>query len=285
MPDVQLNIQSLTTTSATTAPAARTSETWTVTALAAGIRTLASGETYALVDATSGATAAQLAEVVRVTAATAGATSITVTRGADATTPVAHSNPCTFNIVVVATALISAGRTAPGPQDYGFNAQSMPTEQCGLTSTPMGIAGTIYGCRVWLPAPATISNLYVHVFTAGAGLTASQCLAALYSSGTLLSATGDQSTVWNGTGRAAMALTTAQTNLAPGYYDICFFFNGTTGPALLRSTAAGTAAFQNGLLTGQALKYFTTADTGRTTTFPATLGAKTATAINSWVAM
>lgn len=102
MPDVHLNAKSITTTSATTAPAAGTSETWTVTALASGIRTLVSGETYALVDATSGASGAQQAEIVRITAAIAGATSITVTRGCDNTTPVAHAASSTFNIVVVA---------------------------------------------------------------------------------------------------------------------------------------------------------------------------------------
>lgn len=105
MPDIQRNAQSITTTSATTAPAAGTSETWTVTALAAGIRTLAAGETYALVDATSGATSNQSAEIIRVTAATAGATSITVTRGVDGTTPVAHANPSTFAIIVTAGAM------------------------------------------------------------------------------------------------------------------------------------------------------------------------------------
>lgn len=107
MTDIQLNGQSITTTSATTAPSAGTSESWTVTALAAGIPTLGAGQTYALVDATPGATAAQQAEIQRITAATAGATTITVTRGADGTTPVAHSNPATFNIVVVRSYLNS----------------------------------------------------------------------------------------------------------------------------------------------------------------------------------
>lgn len=101
MPNIQLNAKSITTTSATTAPAAGTSESWTVTALAAGIRTLGIGETYALVDATPGATSGQQAEIIYVTATDGpGDTSITVTRGAENTTPVAHSNPATFNIVV-----------------------------------------------------------------------------------------------------------------------------------------------------------------------------------------
>jgi hypothetical protein len=107
MTDIQLNGQSITTTSATTAPSAGTSESWTVTALAAGIPTLGTGQTYALVDATPGATAAQQTEIQRITAATAGGTTITVTRGADGTTPVAHAATSVFNIVVVRSYLNS----------------------------------------------------------------------------------------------------------------------------------------------------------------------------------
>jgi hypothetical protein len=105
VPDIQLNAQSITTTSATTAPVAGTTEVWTVTALPASVPTLLTGQTYALVDATAGASSSQQSEVIRVTVATTGGTSITVTRGADGTTPVAHANPATFNIVVVASAL------------------------------------------------------------------------------------------------------------------------------------------------------------------------------------
>jgi lysophospholipase L1-like esterase len=104
MGDVELNGQRLVTTSATTSPAALTSETWTVTALPVGIPTLTGGGTYALTDVTLGSSAGQQAEIARVTAATAGATSITVTRGVDGTTPVAHAATATFAVVQVASA-------------------------------------------------------------------------------------------------------------------------------------------------------------------------------------
>jgi propanediol dehydratase small subunit len=105
--DIQLNGQSLVTTSATTSPASGTTETWTVTALAAAFPALQTGVTsHSLIDATSGATTSQQAEIIRVTASTgSGATSITVTRGADGTTPVAHAATSTFNVTVVASAL------------------------------------------------------------------------------------------------------------------------------------------------------------------------------------
>lgn len=109
MTDLQPNGASLVTTSATTNPAAGTSESWAVTALSALFTALQNGlTTYALVDATAGATQSQQAEVVRVTACTgSGATTITVTRGDDGTTPVAHAATATFNVVLVSSAIVS----------------------------------------------------------------------------------------------------------------------------------------------------------------------------------
>lgn len=122
MTDVLLNIASLVTTSATTAPASGTSETWTVTALGSKFRALAAGETYALVDATSGATSSQQDEIIRVTACTgSGATSITVTRGCDGTTPVAHASTATFNVVVVSS---TVQNLLGAPPLYGATAQT-----------------------------------------------------------------------------------------------------------------------------------------------------------------
>lgn len=102
MPDIQLNGQSITTasTSGTTAPSAGTSESWSVVALSAGIPALGSGgQTYALIDSAPGSVQN---EKIRITACTgSGATTITVTRGVDGTTPVAHATGATFNIVML----------------------------------------------------------------------------------------------------------------------------------------------------------------------------------------
>lgn len=121
MPDVPVNVQTLVTTSATTAPAAGTSETWTVTALATGFAALGADETYTLIDVTTDSTAAQNAEICRVTATSgSGDTSISVTRGCDGTTPVAHSNPATFAVVVVAASIVKPSYPgyAAAPGDY-----------------------------------------------------------------------------------------------------------------------------------------------------------------------
>jgi hypothetical protein len=114
--DIQLNAASLTTgsTSGTDAPASRTSQTWTVVALSAAFPALAAGQTLSLIDA-----AGTSAEIIRVTACDgAGDTSITVTRGADGTTPTAHATGATFNVVIVqsyldgVTQLLNGGAVA-----------------------------------------------------------------------------------------------------------------------------------------------------------------------------
>lgn len=133
MSDVELDGQRLVTTSATTSPAALTSETWTVTALPAGIPTLTGAGTYALSDVSLGASAAQQGEIVRVTAATAGATSITVTRGVDGSTPVAHAATATFAVVFVASAYNGL------PSTYGRRWQATTAYLAGdLVLNPTG---------------------------------------------------------------------------------------------------------------------------------------------------
>src|SRR5664280_3404142 len=102
--DVTRNNATLTVigSSGTNAPAAGTSQAWTVTALPASFGVaLGTGETLRLVDSTAGASAAQQAEIVLLTASTgSGATSITVTRGVEGSTPVAHSTGATFAAVI-----------------------------------------------------------------------------------------------------------------------------------------------------------------------------------------
>lgn len=154
--DVQLDGQSLVTTSATTSPASGTSESWTVTALAATIPALKAGQTYALVDANPLASAAQLADITRVTACTgSGATTITVTRGVDGSTPVAHSNPCTFNVITTASWLnytrSSAQSSVAAParllnrysqvsNAYNFNSRVMHAARAALQKLAHGDA-------------------------------------------------------------------------------------------------------------------------------------------------
>lgn len=164
--------------------------------------------------------------------------------------------------------------------DYGYVAMSYDPAAATTTSTPLTPAGTVWTVRLPIRKPVKVTNVVIYLQTGGSGLTANQCLAGLYNSaGTLLSATGNQATAWAGTGAITMALTTAQF-CTPGLYDVAFFYNGTTGPAPLR-----TGATQANLsLTGSTSRN-ATADTGRTTTLASTLGTKTASAITYWAAL
>src|SRR5664280_1786782 len=119
MTDVTRNNATLTVTSSsgTTAPSAGTSQTWTVASLPAAFgAALGTGETLRLVDSTSGATTAQQAEIVLVTAMDGtGDTSITVTRGVEGSTPVAHSTGATFAAVVTKAVFDGYVSRAPAP--------------------------------------------------------------------------------------------------------------------------------------------------------------------------
>ena len=102
MPDVFANNASFVTTlsSGVSAPAQGASEAWTVATLSSVWPSLGPGQTMTVVDP------AAPTEIIRLTASTgSGATSITVTRGADGTTPVTHSAGATYTDKVSAAAL------------------------------------------------------------------------------------------------------------------------------------------------------------------------------------
>lgn len=146
----------------------------------------------------------------------------------------------------------------------------------------MATAGLIYAVKVPIPVATTISNLYLYVTTAGATLTAGQCVAGVYQNGALLASTADQSTSWNSTGLKTMALTGAPISVAAGYIYVAFYANGTTLPTLAR--AAGLSVLNNAGLTAATAR-FASADTGRTTSLPATLGTLSSSALSYWVAV
>jgi hypothetical protein len=169
---------------------------------------------------------------------------------------------------------------APDPVDVGVLAWTHDPVGSG-TAQVLTTAGTMYGARVYLPKASTVTNITTYIQTAGATLTSAQCKGAVFdASGNLQGTLVDQATAWASTGFKTMAL--ASTFLGPaGYYDVCLWFNGTTGPSLTRGS--GIAAVQGGS-TLQGLRFFS-ADTGRTTTAPSTLGTKTAVNFAWWLGL
>lgn len=168
--------------------------------------------------------------------------------------------------------------------DYGLLAMNYDPVSTTGASTALNASGTVHVARLAFRRRLRVTSIVMYVQTAGVTLTSGQSFAGIYNAaGTLLSSTADQSTTWNSntTPTKTMNLSAAQ-DCPPGYYDIAFFSVGTTRPAFLRTGADGNT---NLGLTGTDLR-IATADTGRTTSLPATLGTKVTTnAVGYWVAV
>ena len=144
--------------------------------------------------------------------------------------------------------------------------------------------GTLYVVRVHVPVAATVRNILAAITNAGSGLRAGQCFAGLWSAsgGARVGVTADQSTGWATTGVKTMALTSTA-NLAAGDYYIGLYANGTTLPNFARGNNQIGGAFANAGMSGNFR--VATANTGLTTTPPATLGALTASSTAWWLAL
>jgi hypothetical protein len=145
------------------------------------------------------------------------------------------------------------------------------------------VAGTMTGTKVHVPNDCTVTNLNLYISgTAGGGLTAGQCYAALYTTGgALLGVTADQSTNWQTTGNKVMPLAGGPVALAAGFYDVAWWANGTTPPGFLRGQSSSIV----NVGTSATVSRFWTADAALTTTAPATRATKVASAIAWWAGL
>lgn len=151
-------------------------------------------------------------------------------------------------------------------------------------STIPGTAGRVEFVKLKLLTPASVTNIVMHVVTAGSTLTSGQCFAALYTgAGSLVGVTADQAVAWASGGFKTMALASGPFAMAAGYCFVAFWHNGTTAPAWARG-----ANLNSGLINGTLAtpNFFAgTADTSITTTAPPTLGAQTAAAAMWWAGL
>lgn len=166
------------------------------------------------------------------------------------------------------------------PADHGFLAWPYDPSAAS-SSTVLATAGTVYVVKCHLPVAANITNIVTQVTAAGTTLTSGQCFAGVYQGGVLLGSTADQSVAWASTGVKTMAISGGPVAAAAGDVYIAFFFNGTTGPTFPRGN--GNALINAGL--AAASSRYASADTGRTTTLAATLGALTSLSVSYWVAV
>jgi hypothetical protein len=124
------------------------------------------------------------------------------------------------------------------PGDHGFQAWTFDPALCSASQVLSG--GVIQLVKVKIPTAITVASVCAFVGTAGGTLTSGQNYAALYdSSGSLLSATADQTTAWGTTGLKIMALTSSQAVAAGSYVYVALLSNGTTPPAFYRGVSSG----------------------------------------------
>lgn len=146
------------------------------------------------------------------------------------------------------SAVPTNGNFTPADHNLVFWTQDPGTLRATADATT---SGSVYLMKVKVTASATVSTLYIGVITGGSVLTAGQSFVGLYtSSGTLLSASADQSANWTSAGLKTIPLLAPQA-VSVGYYYVGFVSNGTTPPTL--ATGNGGSSAQNvGLTTGTA---------------------------------
>lgn len=164
----------------------------------------------------------------------------------------------------------------PIPDDQGLLAWTYDSALQSANSTVTG--GVVYLHRINIRQTTTITNVILSIAAAPTGLTTGQNFAGLYSAtGTLLSATADQTTAWGTTGLKTMALTAAQT-VAPGFYFVGMLANAaTTTPGFARASAQGSATINAGTTTSN--PRYATSGTAQTT-LPASITITSAAASN-----
>lgn len=184
---------------------------------------------------------------------------------------------------VLALSGIEVGLDAWAPADHGMDAWAY--DPVLVSTQTVSVAGTLYAQRLKRRSATSVTNVILHVGTAGSSLTAGQCFAALYTgAGVLVAVTADQSGSWNSTGVKTMALVGGPYALAAGDYYVAYFSNGTTPPSFGRVSTTGGSGGANTGLTAPNLRACS-ADTGLTTAMPSTMGAQTVSAIVGWAAI
>lgn len=153
------------------------------------------------------------------------------------------------------------------PGDLGLLEWDFDPAAASATGTIL-VSNKISLARINIRTPTVVNNVWFHVNTAAASLTANQNFAGIYNSaGTLLaaSAAGSLDSKVTSAGVIQQALS-APALCAPGFYWVALLFNGTTPPTV--STAANSATNSNTGLSAAAYRF---AANGTGTTLPASI--------------
>lgn len=213
------------------------------------------------------------AEIVRVTARTTDTlTIVRAQEGTSARTIVAGDLIVASITAKTLTDVEGISTGIASPQDLNLKAWAFDPAMAVATSTVLGSNGLVHVVKLRTDVKISVTNIEYSIITAGATLTASQNIMGLYDANkNLLGSTADQSGIWTATGWKQTALVGGPYTINPGYFYVAWYANGTTRPAFLRSNSS--AVVNGGLAAANAR--WATADTARTTTLPATLGAFT----------
>lgn len=161
----------------------------------------------------------------------------------------------------------------------------MPASNSG-SSVALATAGTLYVQAIPVRTSISVTNIVTILVANGSVLTSSQCFAALYqgAGGALIATSADQSTAWGAgaTKVVTMPLASGPFTVSAGIVYAAFWFNGTTGPSFFR-TNSSSALINVGL--SAAASRWGTADTGKTTTAPGTLGTISGAGTAYWAAL
>lgn len=152
-------------------------------------------------------------------------------------------------------------------------------------TTASPVAGTIYVAKLQVPvALAGVTSIWLHVITAGVGLTANQCLCGLFdTSKNLLATSADQSGSWNSGGTKQITIASSAVPVAAAY--VALFQNFATSGARFHAGSNGIAVVNFGLSAANSRFATDSTNTGRTTTMPGTLGTLAASNNALWAAI
>lgn len=148
----------------------------------------------------------------------------------------------------------------------------------------LAAAGVLNMARIRLRSSASVTNVHLVVPAAAVGATAGQNFAALYraSDRALIAVTADQTTAWGSGGTKSAALVGGPYVCARGYYYVAWWANAAT--TLPQFGGGSSFSVMNLGMSSPNMRYCT-ADTGLTTTGPATYGTQTAAGRAWWAAI
>lgn len=170
------------------------------------------------------------------------------------------------------------------PSELGFAAWTCDPGYCVAGTGQGAIAGTLQLRRLSIPGVLSLSNIFLDISVAGGALTAAQCFAGVWDqNGQLVGLTADLAATFAGTGFVQIPL--AGGSGLPGppfivdtpYIYVGYWWNGTTGPFLVRQAALDAGVVNGATAVPAAQARAVTANAGLTVIggAPSQLGALT----------